>query len=208
MMKTIICFCILNLFLDQVSYSQVLHGGSGLVGGDTRLNYSFLSDKNDYPKKSEFEFSPGFGVFVAKNFAIGGSIYVKQSIEKRSKNFEMRSSTTAVGPFMRKYFGSANPKPYLHAEAVFGSNNTESKTSYYGTNTSKDKVSVSIYDLGGGIAVFVHQNISLDFGAYYVWSLSKGKDNDGNPVSSKYTGLIMNIGFNFYFTGSKTEIKK
>jgi len=152
-----------------------------MVGGNFRLN---TSDNN-----TQIAFSPNAGLFVVDNLAVGGNIGVSYS-----KTGINKFTSFTVGPFARYYFTTESQavRPVIHANFNFLS--TKQKVgSISSTNTGLN------FFVGGGAAMFISKNVSIDALAGY--DRTKYKDFDGSG------GFAFNIGFQVYLLGGKISNK-
>lgn len=144
--------------------------GDWMVGGGFQLNTS----GND----TRIALSPNAGLFVISNLAVGGNLLFDYS-----KNGDNKRTDFGIGPFVRYYFTKANIRPILQGSFNFLSSrnktplesNTENGISYF---------------LGGGIAAFISDQVSID--GVLGYSHSKYEDFDGS------SGFAMTIGFQVY----------
>lgn len=144
--------------------------GDWMVGGGFQLNTS----END----TRIALSPNAGLFVISNLAIGGNLLFDYS-----KNGDNKRTDFGIGPFVRYYFTKTNIRPILQGSFNFLSSrnktpltsNTENGTSYF---------------LGGGIAAFISDQVSID--GVLGYSHSKYENFDGSG------GFAMTVGFQVY----------
>jgi hypothetical protein len=145
--------------------------GDWMVGGGFRLN---TSDNN-----TEITLNPNAGAFIINNLALGGNFelsYVKRGDDK--------ITGFGIGPFVRYYFTEANVRPILHGNLNFVSVKTKISTLGSNTNTGLN------YFLGGGAAIFISDQVSID--GLLGYAHTKLKDFDGSG------GFAMTIGFQVY----------
>lgn len=176
-MKAIILF----LFL-VVSYSSLkaqTDKGDWLVGGSIQLN----TTKNN----SHIGFAPNAGTFVIRNLAVGGNINIDYTKVGNTKTTDF-----GIGPFARFYFTSANVRPFLHGSINYlSSRSANSNNNFSSTNNGGN------YFLGGGLAIFINENISVEGTAGYDHTKYKGFDGSG--------GLNLHIGFQVYLHKNQVE---
>lgn len=147
------------LLFSVSSFSQT-EKGKQIFGGTADMSMSFQG------KVSTFfmNFSPSFGVFAVKNFAIGGR-YSFGINSRRAPNDEgeYRSTTTfttAIGPLAKYYFGKKQMKGFISANGSYLVNTTMTK----GNVTNRNG-----YTAGGalGCAYFFNEHVGLET-AFYV----------------------------------------
>lgn len=143
--------------------------GDWMVGGSFRLNTS---------GNTEISLTPNAGIFLIRNFAIGGNVNLNYS-----KDGTVKTTSLGVGPYLRYYFGSADVRPILHTNFNFLS----SKIKVNSTSTTNNGTN---FFLGGGAAVFISPHVSLDILGGYDHTDYNSLDGTG--------GFALNIGFQVY----------
>ena len=144
--------------------------GDWMVGGGLRLN---TSDNN-----TEIAIQPTAGIFFVNNLAFGGNIaldYVKSG--------DTKVTSFGIGPFLRYYFTHAKVRPMLHGAI----NYLSSKVKTPGNSSTNNGFN---FFLGGGAAIFISDQVSLDILLGY--DHTKYKDFDGSG------GFALTIGFQVY----------
>lgn len=171
--------------------------GNFIIGASSSLDFTSSSIKlendltsTDSGNMTTFEFTPGAGYFIANNLAFGIMLSLESSSEKEDGD-KYTETTTALFPFALLYFGKSNVKPFV--QAAFGPG--WQKSGY----EEKETQNITGYQLGGGLAVFVNQHVSLDFSLGYASASAKIKDgyNVDWKVISK--GIGGNVGFSIVF---------
>jgi outer membrane protein len=145
--------------------------GDWMVGGGFQLN---TADNN-----TEIALFPNAGAFIINNLALGGNLQFSYS-----KTGGNKITVFGIGPFVRYYFTNANVRPILQ-----GSLNYLSQTLKY-TGVPSSTSSGLNYFLGGGAAIFISDQVSLD--ALLGYDHTKVKDFEGSG------GFAMTIGFQVY----------
>jgi hypothetical protein len=148
-----------------------------MVGGGLRLN---TSDNN-----TEIAFQPNAGIFVIKNLAVGANISLDYS-----KAGDSKVTTFGIGPFVRYYFTNAKVRPLLQGNLNYLSSKLKTPA-FTSTNTGLN------FFLGGGAAIFVSDQVSLDILIGY--DHTKYKDFDGSG------GFALTIGFQVYLLRRQVE---
>ncbi len=150
-----------------------------MVGGNFRLN---TSDNN-----TQIAFTPNAGLFIVENLAFGGNFSLAYT-----KSGNNKYTTFGIGPFLRYYFTTESQavRPVIHGSFNFLSNkqkigNLSSTTS--GTN----------FFIGGGAAMFISKNVSID--ALMGYDRTKYKNFSGSG------GFAFNIGFQVYLLKDQVE---
>ncbi|MCC7401776.1 MAG: outer membrane beta-barrel protein [Chitinophagaceae bacterium] len=144
--------------------------GDWMVGGSVGLN---TSDKN-----TEINFSPTAGGFVINNLAVGGEFLIDYT-----KNGNNKVTNFGFGPFVRYYFTNSNVQPIVQGSVGYISQSIKGTFSSSTNNGSH-------YFLGGGAAIFISNQVSLDILMGY--DHTKYSDFDGSG------GFKLNIGFQVY----------
>lgn len=181
--------------------------GKLLLGSETKLNFAAMNskwksddDSGENGKTFDVEFSPQVGIFVVDNLALGIELPVNYSLEKDDSDNKFHSSTVALAPYIRKYFGTTNIKPYVHGAVGVGFQ----KYGYDLSGSNMDpgmtpeedfKSTIYLYGLGGGLAFFLNEKTSLDIGLDYVSSSVKPKDDNDDNYRSIINGIGLSVGF-------------
>ncbi|MBL4561747.1 MAG: outer membrane beta-barrel protein [Labilibaculum sp.] len=184
-------FCCTSLLLGQTEKGKIF------IGGQSSLSFSSMDNElksdlgdEDQGSTTTFEFVPQMGYFVADGLVIGAELGFSSSKEKED-GYEYKTSTIALGPFVRYYFGKTNVKPYLHGGFGFGS--ASEKEEGYGSDEEDYKLSV--YGFGGGVGIFINEKIAIDLGVgYSSVTVKPDEDYDGDPKIVT-NGIGFNVGF-------------
>jgi hypothetical protein len=141
------------------------------IGGSTNISEAIQSTTNTF----SLALSPSFGVFVIRNFAVGGtySFSVGSTRTLNTSNdvhTTTTSFTTLVGPFLKYYIGKKTMKPFVSANGGYSV-----YTSIRSTSSSGSIASLTNYDgaqWGGsaGIAYFFNPHVSLESALYITTS--------------------------------------
>jgi len=171
--------------------------GNFMIGASSSLDFTSLSLKlendnasTDGGKITTFEFTPGVGYFVANNLAVGIQFSLNSASEKEDGD-KYTETTTMLLPFARLYFGKGNVKPFV--QAAFGPG--WQKWGY----DDKQTENLTGYELGGGLAIFINQHVSIDLSLGYASASSKFKDGYNVDWDSTSKGIGGNIGFSIFF---------
>ncbi len=174
MKKIFIVILLSNMF---VAVNAQTEKGDWLVGGRVDLNTGDNS--------THIGFSPNGGYFVIRNVAVGGNLMIDYQ-----KAGSVKSTDFGIGPFVRCYFTSAKARPLLQASFNFLSQNTKAP-GFSATNTG-----INVF-LGGGVAVFINENVSIEILTGYSHSKYKGFDGSN--------GFNIGIGFQTYLSRRQVE---
>src|SRR6185503_12269749 len=167
------------IFLTAIFYcvNAQTEKGDWIVGGRVDLNTGENS--------SQIRFNPGAGIFVINNLALGGNFAIEYA-----KSGDVKTTNFGLGPFARYYFGASNARPLLHTAFNYISSKVK------GPSTSITNNGFNFL-AAGGVAVFINQNVAIEFLAGY--SHTKYKDFDGSG------GFNLGIGFQVYLSKNQVD---
>lgn len=176
---------------------------------------SFVSQKSnwvndftegDEQKTKDLEFSPQVGFFLFNGFAIGTEfLMMYYSEEDESEGNKYSSNSLILAPFARYYFGKSMIKPYLSAEIGFGYIKAKYDPNFGMTTKTKSKV--SLYDLGGGLGIFINQKVMIDIGIDYSdLKAIPQKDNTTN-LRNISSGWGIGVGLNIILSGASKDVE-
>ena len=148
-----------------------------LVGGRIDLNTGENS--------THIGFSPGAGIFVIDNFAIGANFLIDYN-----KTGDVKATDFGIGPFFRYYFLKGMVKPLIHASVNYLS--SKYKSPAFSTTNNGSNILAA-----GGVAAFLNENVAIEVLAGY--SRTKYKDFDGSG------GFSLGIGFQVYLNKGQIE---
>lgn len=182
-MKKLISLLLLAITIN--SFSQVkkpiTEGNIILSGSGTiQSSHSETTNGTSYSKTSVFSFSlsPGAGLFVIDNLAIGGNLtisYYKQGLNKYY--------TLGIGPWVRYYF---NNGVFVKGETNFVLFNG------MGSNSSRQR-SYSIAP-GVGYAIFLNQKVSLEPCLSYIYSHTRYS----SELNERLNNLQLEVRFSIF----------
>ncbi len=190
------------LFLSSSVFAQTKKGNIFLSGG-TGLQFTSTSIKNYYDGESDgsstgssLSIVPSFAYFIIDNLAIGlTSNFVSASSKNYSGSKNVSNSITLLPTALYFFPNEGKMKPF--AQVAFG---ISSATEKYIPKTGSDQKSSSsglAANIGAGIAYFVKENISLNFGLSY--TMVTTKDGDDSKSKTKQGNFGSNIGLAIYF---------
>lgn len=162
----------------------------GSINNEVKLNSEFGGVSFEYDS-NHFSFSPSIGWLVVDGLALAITMDYESTKEKIEEE-AYKKSTFLIGPSITYFFGSSNIKPFILGEYLFGS----SKTDDDGDETT---ISVNGWGLGGGVAFFLNQHISLNLGLGYA-NMTAVPDKTVNyhyEITSK--GIAFDGGLSIYF---------
>lgn len=152
--------------------------GDWLVGGRIDLNTGDNS--------TNIGFTPSAGLFVINNLAVGGNILIDYN-----KSADIKVTNFGIGPFVRYYFTESKVRPLLQLAVNFIS--TKVKTPL----GSESNTGTSLF-LGGGAAIFINENMSLE--PIIGYANTKYKNFEGSGAFS--------FGFGFQAYINKGQVDK
>ena len=182
-------FAVSGIMNAQTEQGNFVLGGSSDLG----LNFgstTFKSDaegfeEGDSVKSTNINFSPIAGYFVMDNLAVG----LIADINSNSIKDGSSENSFAAGPFLRYYFPMENVLPFVVAQGVFGSMNSNS-----GFEGSED-LKTNLTSIGGGAGIAIPLSDSVTFDIIAGYSSTTSKASDDNP--DNYRNVIGNFGVNF-----------
>ncbi len=191
---------IVTMFFSFSVFGQT-EKGTVFIGVGTNLNLSFIesgskSDTSDYKKNGStdnYNASLSGGYFLNDNFLVGASLQLLKY--KSSLGILTKSSSIAVSPFVRYYFGEERTKYFVNGAVGFG--NTSVTNTIDAFNNIEFRSNDFSYKLGGGVSIFLRKNIALEIGVGYDHRTSKAKDNPSNYTSIN-KGFRSNVGFSIF----------
>ncbi len=155
--------------------------GKFLIGGQSSFEFNSLKSKTQYEtntvdngKYRNIAISPECSYFFSRNIAFGLEIPFSFSKQIYDAQYTNTTSIQFI-PFLIKYFGESKYKPYLMGGVGPGWGKTKSHMSSDTDYTYTSKLFT--WEVGGGLAVFLNENVALDFGAGYGYSSSKNHDD-------------------------------
>ncbi|HVT85132.1 MAG TPA: outer membrane beta-barrel protein [Chitinophagaceae bacterium] len=151
--------------------------GDWMVGGNIGLNTNNTN--------TEISLTPTAGAFVINNLAVGGEFLLDYS-----KTGNNKVTNFGFGPFVRYYFTNANVRPIV--QGSFGYISNRNKVNDVGSTNNG-----SHYFLGGGAAIFISNQVSLDILMGY--DHTKYSDFDGTG------GFKLSVGFQVYLLKRQVE---
>lgn len=186
-LKSILGICLIMCL--SMSVLGQTEKGKSLIGADTKFNLNIEPETD----RTTFELGLQLGGFIKDNLAIGAEGVI--STAKRKEDDEkIGSEIYAIAPFVRYYLGKNKIKPFLHSSIGVGT----TKSNYKGySGIVESKSSLLLYELGGGVAFFLNDKISVNLNLGYSDILMKEENAD--KYSTKVSGIGSTIGFVFTF---------
>ena len=208
MKRTLFFPMLTTLLLSSIAQIQAqTENGKFIIGAGSNLEFTSTNNKwktdygnGDYGKSRYLDINAQIGYFVFRNFAVGLEIpysYTKEIDENADYDYTYISSSVSFIPFVRIYAGKSNIKPYLHGGIGPG----WGMTKYFDTGGDETKVPTKIlaYEIGGGIGLFINEQISIDIGLSYASGSAKWFDKDRNENWKRTSsGIGASIGIIVY----------
>lgn len=180
--------------------------GALMAGGS--IGFSYTSDHQNFVNTASFNFSPLFGGFAAKNFAIGVSPVIgytsSSGTSPDSFHTHIFNSQLAIGigPFFRYYVKiSSKARMFIHAAPSILVSWTQNSDN---SNSPVLRSTMAQWQLGPGLSFLVAPDIAIEAAVYYngTWHRSSYFVNGnllGNPGTA-YTdnGMVLNVGVQVY----------
>ncbi len=184
---TKIIFAAMVVLCAFISSRGQTEKGSFVVGGSSDLSFSFhkYSYDDGSEKDRNFGIYPEAGYFIADGLAVGTGLSLSFY-----KSGDYKTNSRFIGPFVKYYFGQSQFRPFLTGGTEFGRD----------MSSWEDEEFVSksfMYKLGGGVAIFLTERISLDLGLRYTHSDYKSEDDEPSSDASE-NGVDLSVGFSFF----------
>lgn len=187
----------------RLSFGQTKQGNF-VVSGATGIQFinsnskSIYDGKTNYSyKTNSFSISPSFAYFVTDNLAIGLSgSFNSYSEKEEGNNYDYSSTSSLIMPMLLYYIPMEdNVRPFLQVGA--GISSSSDKYNESGGYSDKSSSSGTAFNIGAGLAYFVSENISLNFGVSY--TKSKTTDGDNKKSETQDGNFGGNVGLSIYF---------
>lgn len=179
-MKKLFLFTCLAIFGTLTAQTEK---GRFVISGETNLGFTSTSVKYTYgriteegPKTTSFNISPSVSYFVIDNLAIGLEFDYRTSTTKQQREYysdygydlidlKTTQTTVSVLPTATYYFSKGKLRPYIEAGIGFANTKLKEEASNYGEYESNSDGLV--WGAGGGLAYFITNSVSFDFGLGY-----------------------------------------
>ncbi len=188
--------------LSNVIMAQTKRG-SFMISGGSGITSSFTSSKSVYDGKSGDETTgnslsilPSFGYFVLDNIAVGLAGNFSHCSSKSAGGDKDVINSIQIIP-TALYFFPAQGKIRPIAQVGIGIASMTYK--YIPKTGSDDKSSATgpVFNVGAGIAYFIKENISFNFGLSYTHvTLTSGDDSKSKQKQGNFGS---NIGISLFF---------
>lgn len=203
----LISFLVLTILTCSYLHAQPLtQKGRFLIGTGGLLNFSSLGTtykngaySNNDEKTKSFQISEQWGYFILNNCALGLEVpysYLKQKDEYEQNDYTYSMSSAGAVPYLRIYIGKSKAKLFMHGGIGPGWGNRK----YFGDfkKIINTRIKATYKELGGGLSVFLKDNVSLDFGLGYISVVSKYHDIYNQSITSIRKGVSGSIDIVIY----------
>lgn len=188
------------LFCFVISLKGQTEQGNVLLGGESYLSFAYSNEKwksddgdGDHGKTTNLDLSPLIGFFVADGLALGVQLPIMYSLQKDNDGDKYSSTSLAFAPFLRYYFGTSNIKPFVHGKAGIGITKTKYEPVIIGSS-QEASYNKFLYEIGGGLAIFLNEKVSLDIGIGYSSRSNKAKKDNDNNYRTIFSALGLVVG--------------
>jgi len=193
---TLVFLALVFIVSAQIEKGTILlNGGTSLSFSSTNVKDKYEGEIDDEYDVSSFDIIPSFAYFVRDNFAVGLLSSFSFETDKYEDSYKNSMNEVMLVPSAIYYFPMEGKiKPFIQAGAGY------SWLKYKAENNWMDDQEISYggftFNAGGGFAVFVKENISLNFGLSYTKATYTNKDDDSLEIEQGSLGA--NIGIAFY----------
>ena len=149
-----------KFLMGELSYIEIYGNG---VMSSTNLGYSTFQNKsdgdNDDSKDKAFLLNivPRAGYFVIDNLAIGLDVLLAtERVKSGDFDHTYKSTSFAVGPFVRYYIPTKKVLPF--AEVNYSMGSRKGKSEYDGSESTHN-YSIKLYGAGLGVAVPIGEKV-------------------------------------------------
>jgi len=152
-----------TIFAQTNKGNFVLSGGTSLQFISGTEKYTSVGEMEDETKTTSLTFVPSFAYFVIDNLAIGLNGNIMTSTEKYDSGSKNVVNTIMIIPSALYYFpmeGKIRPLIQIGAGWASMSDKYIPKTGASDKNSGHGLV----LNFGGGIAYFINENVSCNFG--------------------------------------------
>jgi outer membrane protein len=177
----------------QTGQGKILLGGASKFDfSSSELKWETDDDHGDISRATNLEFAPQIGYFIIDNLAIGFEFPVSYTNEKEESGNKYTSTTMAFAPFLRYYIGQGNVKPYI--QGSIGGGNIKMKYDLAMGLDDEITGGMFLYQVSGGIGIFVNDYVSFDFGLGYSSASMKPKEDNNVNYRTITNGFGLGFG--------------
>ncbi len=160
--------------------------------------YKSKSADGTYGSGAQIGLTLGGGYFVINNLVIGLQIPLTYMHTKEDATKDKESTTSIIfEPSVRYYFLKGKFKPFVHGGVGYGT--AKYKYDPSDGSSSTDNYSQFVWEIGGGGAFFVTNNVSLDLLLAYTSNTTKAKKDNPDDYRTITSGIGGGIGLTILF---------
>jgi outer membrane protein len=193
-LKRILTVVIISLF--TVSVGAQTEAGKFLIGGisNMSLTSTTLKAKDDddseiYGTQLSLSLTPQGGYFVIDGLAVGLGLQLQYTKTKPDEGDDETQTGAVIQPLVRYYFGASKIKPYAQAGAGIGTVSIKYYDPFEDENVT-DRSTIYLYEVRGGVGIFLNETVALDLSLVYSWMAVKPKEDNEN----NYRDITSTIG--------------
>ena len=189
------------IFFAFTTFSQT-EKGQFYMGANSNINASFISyysksDTSPSQKRGEnraFSISPKIGFFIINNLVLGADLSLSFNVYKPN-GVKGNENSISLGPFAKYYFLEDSFKPFVSAKYSLGRYNRSYDYLDEDPDNGIDKRSLTNLQIGGGIAYFLHNSVSLASGIHYLRTTNKSLDDNRFNLTDINAGFTSSFSF-------------
>jgi opacity protein-like surface antigen len=160
--------------------------------------YKSKSADGTYGSGAQIGLTLGGGYFVINNLVIGLQIPLTYMHTKDDASKDKESTTSIIfEPSVRYYFLKGKFKPFVHGGVGYGIATYKDDPSEGSSSTYK--YSQFVWEIGGGCAFFVTNNVSIDLLLAYTSNTTKAKKDNPDDYRTITSGIGGGIGLTILF---------
>ncbi len=183
-------------FAQTKKGNLLLSGGTGLQFTSSNVKYLYDGETQGKSTISTFSFVPTFAYFVVDDLAIGLTSTLTTSTDKSENGDKYVTNSTMILPTALYYFPMEGKLRPIAQIGVGLSSQTEKDVPKEGSDHKYSSSGLAM-NFGGGVAYFLKENISLNFGLSY--TIVNLTDGDDSKSKMKQGNFGSNIGLAIYF---------
>jgi hypothetical protein len=167
--------------LISTTITAQISQGNWLAGGNASFSYAESKSGSTNPYKAfMIDLAPNVGYFIIDQLALGTKVnYRRNQSESNESNNTFESLN--ISPFARYYIFESERmfNPFLESSYRFG---------FFVSDNTKE------FSIGGGLAIFVNQNVAYEITLNYVDTRLKNFENN----TIQFQGLMLGLGIQIH----------
>jgi len=192
-MKKTILLLSLTVLLVEFGFTQKTSKGAIMASGSIGMSFntSKYDDGNSVStqgKSNTIQLNPNIGYFISDGLAVGAGINAMHySFKNDGSADKVSMNTIALAPFVRYY---TDMGLFGHGSVAFGAGSTKNINDLGGgaTNETKEKIGIFGFEIGGGYAYFLNDNVAIE--PLLLYSRNAIKNKTAAPNTSDINGGI------------------